>query len=166
MGFLPFFPQLGETIPCISWTQVFSADQAVHSGWVQQEAQGPSKVCASCSHYSRALEEQPYEVYLVVQYQGDSFPSQQLTMAARPVQTDSGFLQHTLSSLTTLTELSRDWGGGEGMTGIYLEAALAALWHRVGVVALPHAKLTPYHSSMCYTSQFAVFCFVTGKTDT
>lgn len=117
MGFLPFFPQLGETIPCISWTQVFSADQAVHSGWVQQEAQGPSKVCASCSHYSRALEEQPYEVYLVFQYQvkerglGDSFPSQQLTTAARPVQTDSGFLQHTLSSLTTLRELSRDWGG-------------------------------------------------------
>lgn len=44
MGFLPFFPQLGETIPFISWTQVFSADQAVHSWWVQQEAQGPS-VC-------------------------------------------------------------------------------------------------------------------------
>lgn len=46
-------------------------------------------------------------------------------------------LLHTVS-LTTLIEQSRDWG----ITGICLEAALAALWHWVGTVALPHAKLT------------------------
>lgn len=155
-GAFPFFLKLAETISFICWSQVFPAEQAVHSRWVQQEAPGPNTACASCSHYSRALQERPSELYSAFQYWGkerglgDSFPSQQLFVAALTC-TD---WQHTLSSLTTQNnqKMGDDRNLSGGSFGCFM--------------ALPHAKLTSHHSTMCYALQFAVLCFVTGKTDT
>lgn len=165
MGFLPFFPQLGETIPFISWTQVFSADQAVHSWWVQQEAQGPS-VCF-LQPLQQSLRGTALHSLLSL-----SIPGKRKGLGGfLPIPT-ADYGCYNLYRLTVafhntpchhwpLTEQSRDWGDDRNLSG-----GSFVLWHRVGVVALPHAKLTHYHSSTCYTLQFAVLCFVTGKTDT